>query len=98
MTRSRDEVHERIAAVRARIERVCSAAGRDPAGVTLVAVGKTVEPEAIAWAVEAGVRDVGENYVRELRDKHDRVEGARWHFIGTLQTSGAHHVAALADV
>jgi PLP dependent protein len=98
MTRSPDGILERVAAVRARIHRVCSDVGRDPAAVTLVAVGKTVDAERIAWAVEAGVPDVGENYVRELRDKHDRVEGARWHFIGTLQSSGAHHVAALADV
>jgi pyridoxal phosphate enzyme (YggS family) len=26
------------------------------------------------------------------------VPGARWHYIGTLQTNTAHHVAALADV
>ena len=29
---------------------------------------------------------------------HGRVPGVRWHFIGTLQASSAHHVAALADV
>ena len=29
---------------------------------------------------------------------HAAVPGARWHFIGTLQTNTAHHVAALADV
>ena len=32
------------------------------------------------------------------RDRTTQVPGARWHFIGTLQTSTAHHVAALADV
>jgi PLP dependent protein len=98
MERSREQVHERVAAVRARIAEVCSAAGRDPRAVTLVAVGKTVEAEAIAWVVEAGVADVGENYVQELRARHRLVAGARWHFIGTLQASSAHHVSALADV
>jgi pyridoxal phosphate enzyme (YggS family) len=98
MERSREEVHERVVAVRSRIAGACSAAGRDPQDVTLVAVGKTVEPAAIGWAVEAGVRDVGENYAQELRAKHGVVSGARWHFIGTLQASSAHHVAALADV
>ena len=29
---------------------------------------------------------------------HDEVDGVRWHFIGTLQASSAHHVAALADI
>jgi pyridoxal phosphate enzyme (YggS family) len=66
--------------------------------VTLVAVGKMVEPAALRWVVEAGVPDLGENYVQEMRAKRDEIPGARWHFIGTLRSSGAHHVAALADV
>ena len=45
-----------------------------------------------------GITAVGENYVKELREVHDQVEGARWHYIGAMQTNTAHHVAALADV
>jgi uncharacterized pyridoxal phosphate-containing UPF0001 family protein len=52
---------------------------------------------AIRW-VGRGVEDLGENYVRELRAKREEVPDARWHFIGTLHASGAHHVAELADV
>jgi pyridoxal phosphate enzyme (YggS family) len=47
---------------------------------------------------DAGVTDVGENYVAELRAKRDAVQGVRWHFIGTLQRGSAHHLAELADV
>ena len=36
--------------------------------------------------------------MKELRAKHARLPDVRWHFIGTLQTNTAHHVAALADV
>jgi pyridoxal phosphate enzyme (YggS family) len=36
--------------------------------------------------------------VKELREKRPAAPDARWHFIGTLQTNTAHHVAALADV
>lgn len=89
---------ENLARVRARIHAACERAGRDPAGVRIVAAGKTVEPEALRWVVEAGVADLGENYVQELRAKRERVPGATWHFIGTLQRGSAHHVAALADV
>lgn len=98
MERSRDLVLENLARVRARIRAACERAGRDPAGVRIVAAGKTVEPEALRWVVEAGVADLGENYVQELRAKRERVPGATWHFIGTLQRGSAHHVAALADV
>jgi pyridoxal phosphate enzyme (YggS family) len=96
--RSRDLVLQNLAQVRARIAVAASAVDRDPDSVTLVAVGKTVEAAALGWVVAAGVRDLGENYVRELRDKAGKVDGARWHFIGTLQASGAHHVAGIADI
>jgi hypothetical protein len=36
--------------------------------------------------------------VRDLRDKHGLLSGVAWHFVGTLQASGAHHLAELADV
>jgi pyridoxal phosphate enzyme (YggS family) len=98
MERSRDVVLENLARLRERIRAACERVGRDPAGVRIVAAGKTVEPEALRWVVEAGVRDLGENYVQELRAKRELVPGATWHFIGTLQRGTAHHVAALADV
>jgi hypothetical protein len=66
--------------------------------VLLVAASKSVSADIIAAAVRAGVTDFGENYVNELRAKRPAAPAARWHFIGTLQASGAHHVAALADV
>ena len=64
----------------------------------MVAAAKTVPLEAVLWVADEGVRAIGHNYVKELREMHGAVPGARWHFIGTLQTNTAHHVAALADV
>jgi pyridoxal phosphate enzyme (YggS family) len=98
MERSRQLVLDNLAGIRDRLVAACARAGREPGSVRIVAIGKTVEPEALVWVHEAGVEDLGENYVRELRAKHARVPGARWHFVGTLQASGAHHVAELADV
>jgi PLP dependent protein len=97
-TGSRDEVLANLALIRDRLAAACGRAGRDPAEVRIVAAAKTVPATAVGWVVEAGVRDVGENYVRELRAAGSAVPGARWHFIGTLQTNSAHHVAAYADV
>jgi pyridoxal phosphate enzyme (YggS family) len=98
MHASRDEILANLDAIRRRIDRACDRSGRDPASVLVVAAAKTRPAEPIRWVVEAGVRAIGENYVRELRDVHDAVPGARWHYIGTLQSNTAHHVAALADV
>ena len=88
-----------LAAVRARIENASRACGRDPSGVTLVAVSKTHPAEAIRAAYALGVRDFGENYVQELAEKHERLrdlEGLRWHMIGHLQTNKARVVAGVA--
>lgn len=83
-------VQERIAAAAAR-------AGRDPAGVTLVAVSKTFPPSLIAEAVAAGVTDLGENRAQELKQKHAVLGGiARWHFVGNLQTNKVRHVVGIA--
>lgn len=98
MGRSRRAVLDNLAAVRERLAAACDRSGRDPGAVRLVAAGKSVEASALRWVHEAGVHDLGENYVRELRSKRAEIPGATWHFIGTLQASGAHHVADLADV
>jgi pyridoxal phosphate enzyme (YggS family) len=95
---SRDAVVAGAAKVRREIAEACGRAGRDPSDVRLVAASKSVPREAIRWAREAGVEDFGENYVQELRAKHEAAPDARWHFIGTLQSHSAHHVADLADV
>jgi PLP dependent protein len=57
-----------------------------------------VEAERARWAVEAGIRSMGENYVQELRRKRAAIAGVTWHFIGTLQSGTAHQVADHADV
>jgi pyridoxal phosphate enzyme (YggS family) len=98
MNRDRAVVLANLAEIRARIARACERVGRSLSSVRLVAAAKTVEPEAITWVRDAGVLEVGENYVAELRAKREAVEGVLWHFIGTLQRGSAHHVAELADV
>jgi pyridoxal phosphate enzyme (YggS family) len=98
MERSRQAVLDNLAHVRERLAAAGERSGRDPASIRLVAIGKAVEAEALRWVVEEGVGDLGENYVQELRAKRNLVPDATWHFVGTLQASGAHHVAELADV
>ena len=94
----------RLAEVRARIARAAARAGRRPDEITLVGVSKRQPAEAVAALVAAGLRDCGENFVQEAREKiprvAERLRGAppRWHFIGRLQSNKAKLVAACFDV
>ena len=90
-----DVVAARVVAVRHRIED----AGRDPAGVRVVAVTKGFAAGAVAAARAAGLYDIGENYADEFLVKvrdvasadggaSDGDEGSpptRWHYLGAIQ-------------
>jgi pyridoxal phosphate enzyme (YggS family) len=95
-----DEIASNLQAVRRGLGEAASGAGRDPAEIRLIVVTKTVPVAAIRDAIAAGARDLGENYVTELREKRPAITDpdVRWHYIGALQTHTAHHVADLADV
>jgi pyridoxal phosphate enzyme (YggS family) len=81
-----------IALVRGQIASAAKRVGRSPSEIALMAVTKTVPPDRIREAYNAGLRLFGENRVQEfsgkagaLRDLHD----ADWHLIGHLQTNKA---------
>ncbi|MGE5593543.1 MAG: YggS family pyridoxal phosphate-dependent enzyme [Betaproteobacteria bacterium] len=82
-----------LESVRQRITEAAARAGRDPRDVEIVAVTKTVGPEAIREAVRAGISIIGENRVQEASRKFAvlgaRVDGkpVAWHLIGHLQTN-----------
>jgi pyridoxal phosphate enzyme (YggS family) len=83
-------IAKRIKAVRERIAAASARAGRDPAGVTLVAVSKAFPPGMVRAAAAAGVTDIGENRVQEAIPKIATVgRGVRWHLVGHLQTNKA---------
>ncbi len=87
-----------LAAVRARIAAAARAAGRDPAGLTLVAVTKTWPVSDALLLRGLGVRDMGENKDADAAEKAAAVSGVRWHFVGQLQSNKARSVAAYADL
>ena len=93
-----DELRANLAAVEARVAAACAAAGRDPAGVTVVAVTKTWPVSDALLLRELGVTDLGENRDAEAADKAAQVTGVRWHFVGAVQTNKARSVASYADV
>jgi PLP dependent protein len=76
--------------------------GRDPAGVTLVAVSKTFPAEAIEPVLAAGQRVFGENYVQEAKAKwpalREHYPDVELHMIGPLQSNKAKEAVELFDV
>ncbi len=89
-----DQVESRIVAAAAR-------AGRKRSDIQLVAVTKKFPAEAIREAYALGLRDFGENYVQEFEVKRLELAdcpGARYHFIGHLQSNKTKKAAEIFDV
>ena len=89
--------------VRERIARSCQQAGRDAKDVTLLAVSKTFDANAVRQAQAAGQRVFGENYVQEGVEKiqllrsEDPTNPLEWHCIGPLQSNKSRLVAEHFD-
>ena len=84
-----------LQAVRARIVKAASDAGRLPEEVELLAVSKTWPVACVITAAQAGQRAFGENYVQEGVDKALATVDLdlAWHFIGPLQSNKTRPVA-----
>lgn len=82
------EVQERVAAA-------CKRSNRDPKEVKILPVSKNHPAEDIHTLYDAGWRDFGENYVQELRNKHDELpDDIHWHMIGHLQRNKVKYIAS----
>ena len=96
------EVTDRLAKVRKDIADAATAAGRDPASVTLVAVSKTHGADRVRELLVAGQRVFGENRVQEAEGKFPPLKAEfadlELHLIGPLQTNKARDAVALFDV
>ena len=92
---------ERLADVRSRIAKAARLAGREPDAVTLIAVSKTHEAEAILPLIEAGQRVFGENRVQEAQAKWPELRASypdlALHLVGRLQSNKAEEAVALFD-
>lgn len=92
-------IADNLERARERIAEAALRAGRDPAGVTIVAVTKTHPPSIVEEALRAGVTDVGENRVQEFLEKAPAVTlPCRWHLVGTLQTNKVNKVIGRFDL
>ncbi|MBI2345841.1 MAG: YggS family pyridoxal phosphate-dependent enzyme [Deltaproteobacteria bacterium] len=98
-----ETVAERLATVRAAIKGAAGRCGRDPHGITLLAVSKGQPAAKIGEAIAAGQTIFGENYVQELSAKRhslDLISQAHspvveWRFTGHLQRNKVKEVVPL---
>lgn len=91
----------RLNDIQSRIARAAQIAGRQPDDVTLIAVSKTHEADAIQPLIDAGQRVFGENRVQEAASKWPALKAAtpdiRLHLVGQLQSNKAADAVALFD-
>jgi uncharacterized pyridoxal phosphate-containing UPF0001 family protein len=85
------EIRQRYLAVLERISAACRQAGRDPAGVSLLAVSKTFDADTVLALAGIGQRAFGENYLQEALPKMAAVDDR-----GALRASGRSEDAAAA--
>ena len=88
-------ISDNLQGVRARITAACTAVGRPPDAVNLLAVSKTFGPDAVAEAFAAGQRAFGENYIQEAVEKMAALRELpiEWHCIGPVQSNKTRLVA-----
>jgi len=96
-----DDLQSRLRTVEDRIAAACERVRRDPAGVRLVVVTKTVDAGVIRELAALGVQDIGENRVQDAAPKIDSlrdIPGLRFHMIGHLQRNKARQAVRLFHV
>ncbi len=91
-----ESLADNLEKIRRRIAAACARAGRDPAGVELLAVSKFHPAESVAAAARLGLSVFGESRLQEAKAKiplcPDRLQ---WHLIGHLQSNKVRDAVAL---
>lgn len=88
-------IGESLTRVRERVDRACERVNRDPGGVRLLAVSKTIPGERVLQAYQAGQRLFGESRQQEAAEKVESLpDDIEWHFIGGLQRNKVRKVLA----
>ncbi len=96
-----NEIEKNLLLLNQKINKACKTYGRNAFDVELIAVSKTVEQEKIMLAIKAGVKNFGENYIKESQEKWPAIKQKfpeiKLHFIGHLQSNKAGEAIDLFD-
>jgi pyridoxal phosphate enzyme (YggS family) len=90
-----DSLQSRIKLVKERVNAACIVNGRLPNSVTLLAVSKTKPIEMLREAERHGLKQFGENYADEAKEKIQQRPALKseWHFIGRIQSNKTKSIA-----
>ena len=90
-----DSLESRIKLVKERVNAACIVNGRSPDSVTLLAVSKTKPIEMLREAEKHGLKQFGENYADEAKEKIQQRPALKseWHFIGRIQSNKTQSIA-----
>ena len=90
-----DSLESRIKRVKERVNAACIVNGRSPDSVTLLAVSKTKPIEMLREAERHGLKQFGENYADEAKEKIQQRPALKseWHFIGRIQSNKTQSIA-----
>ena len=89
------ELESNLSKTKKAIELSCKLIAKDPSSIRLIGVTKTQSTDTIRQAYNAGITDIGENYVQEALTKMDRLRDLDigWHFIGNIQSNKTRLIA-----
>ena len=91
----KSSIAENLHRITDRIDTAARSAGRYSEHIRLVVVTKGHPVDIVQQVIEAGVKDIGENYVEESLPKINaigQVDGLKWHMIGHVQSRKARRV------
>lgn len=87
------DIYNNIQIINERVDASAKKTGRKRSDITVIAVSKTVSAEAVAKAAEHGMRDFGENRVKEYLKKREVLsDHLNWHIIGPLQRNKVKYI------
>ncbi len=90
-------IKENIERVRRRIAEVCAKIKADPDKITVICVTKGRSFVQVQEATSFGLKDIGENRVREALGKYKQFPGLTWHMIGHLQSNKVKEALKIFD-
>ncbi len=83
-------IQNNIEKIKKRILAAALESKRDPNKIKLIAVSKYHDSKSILEAYQNGLRDFGENYVQEWKEKYSQLHSLNdisWHIIGPIQSN-----------
>jgi len=93
---TQSDINQRWSEINNNIISTAKKCNRNVNDITVVAVAKTKPLSLVELALNAGIRNIGENYVQELLEKHNQIDYTKfspnWHFIGHLQRNKVKYI------